>query len=102
VKSAKQRSLSIGKRIAKDLMQMKKEASNCKVVMLGTGDSGKITILKQLSIIHDDGFSPESKENNKKAIWKQVAVNLCRLYHGAHSRQLLENLGCNRMHGIDS
>jgi len=45
-------------RIQDELKRLRKETdSHVKLLLLGTGDAGKSTFLKQLKMIHNDGFS---------------------------------------------
>ncbi|KAI5828615.1 hypothetical protein K523DRAFT_244126 [Schizophyllum commune Tattone D] len=53
---AKARSDDIDKMIEEDGKRLKKE---CKILLLGSGESGKSTIVKQMKIIHQDGFSQD-------------------------------------------
>lgn len=52
----KQRSAAIDRQIAEDERNFKKE---CKILLLGSGESGKSTIVKQMKIIHLHGYSPD-------------------------------------------
>ncbi|KAI3624151.1 GPA2 [Malassezia furfur] len=52
---AKQKSLDIDKRIDEDSRRGKSEY---KILLLGSGESGKSTIVKQMKIIHQNGFTP--------------------------------------------
>ena len=52
----KSRSDSIDRRIDADSRALKKE---CKILLLGSGESGKSTIVKQMKIIHQNGFTNE-------------------------------------------
>lgn len=59
-KEANQRSQEIDKRIAEDAQKFKKE---CKILLLGSGESGKSTIVKQMKIIHQKGFTKDELVN---------------------------------------
>ena len=48
--------------------------SLCKVLLLGTGDSGKSTILKQMRLVHHSPFTPTETECNRQLIF----INLTR------------------------
>jgi len=53
-KSEKERSDEIDKQIEEDAKKFKKE---CKILLLGSGESGKSTIVKQMKIIHQNGYT---------------------------------------------
>ncbi|KAK9475954.1 guanine nucleotide binding protein, alpha subunit [Lipomyces japonicus] len=44
----------------------------CKVLLLGSGESGKSTIVKQMKIIHQNGYSPEELRLYKGTIYKNL------------------------------
>jgi len=43
-----------------------------KILLLGTGQSGKTTIGKQLKILHQNGFTPEEIMNYRELIYKNI------------------------------
>jgi energy-coupling factor transporter ATP-binding protein EcfA2 len=43
-----------------------------KLLILGTSDSGKSTLLKQLQILHGNGFSDEIRRDSKKLILSNI------------------------------
>ncbi|BFZ61509.1 Guanine nucleotide-binding protein alpha-2 subunit [Saitoella coloradoensis] len=53
-KSARQKTTRIDKQLEEDARKLRKE---CKILLLGSGESGKSTIVKQMKIIHQNGFS---------------------------------------------
>lgn len=53
-KQERDRSYAIDKQIEEDRGKFKKE---CKILLLGSGESGKSTIVKQMKIIHQNGYS---------------------------------------------
>jgi ABC-type phosphate/phosphonate transport system ATPase subunit len=46
-----------------------------KVLILGTSDSGKSTLLKQLKIIHGKGFSDEERKESKRLILMNILTS---------------------------
>lgn len=50
----------------------KKYKRECKILLLGSGESGKSTIVKQMKIIHQGGFSDEELTEFKPTIYKNV------------------------------
>ncbi|KAJ7438248.1 G-protein alpha subunit [Mycena galericulata] len=55
-RASKARSDEIDRQLDEDSKRYKKE---CKILLLGSGESGKSTIVKQMKIIHQEGFSGE-------------------------------------------
>ncbi|GAA5875719.1 hypothetical protein JCM8547_007048 [Rhodosporidiobolus lusitaniae] len=60
------RSKALDKQIRGDSQRMAKEI---KMLLLGPGSSGKSTILKQMKVIHLDGFTAGEKEAYRQQIW---------------------------------
>ncbi|KAG8754477.1 Guanine nucleotide-binding protein alpha-2 subunit [Serendipita sp. 396] len=50
----RERSANIDRAIEEDAKRLKRE---CKILLLGSGESGKSTIVKQMKIIHQNGYS---------------------------------------------
>lgn len=55
-KAARDRSVMIDKQLEEENRKFKKE---CKILLLGAGESGKSTIVKQMKIIHQNGYTNE-------------------------------------------
>ena len=86
-KQAAHRSAQIDRQIEQDGKKLKKE---CKILLLGTfarslprfsgilpgdlgsSESGKSTIVKQMRIIHQDGFSYDTKVTYREAIYSNL------------------------------
>lgn len=47
-----------------------------KLLLLGAGESGKSTILKQMKLIHDGGFTPEEREPYKEIIYNNAVQSI--------------------------
>ncbi|XP_067252314.1 guanine nucleotide-binding protein subunit alpha-14-like isoform X2 [Chanodichthys erythropterus] len=58
------------KRILAD--QKKRERREIKVLLLGTGESGKTTFIKQMRIIHGKGFSEEDRRGYTKMVFQNI------------------------------
>ncbi|KAL2913287.1 guanine nucleotide-binding protein subunit alpha [Polyrhizophydium stewartii] len=59
---------------------LKKEKANLKnevkMLLLGAGESGKSTILKQMTLIHGSGYSQQEKEAFKEIIFSNTAQSM--------------------------
>jgi len=63
--------------IERTLRKQKREARReLKLLLLGTGESGKSTFIKQMKIIHGNGFGPEEKRNGMKYIYQNILTSI--------------------------
>jgi predicted AAA+ superfamily ATPase len=67
-KNSKARSKEIEKYLEYERKEFEKYKAEPKVLILGSSDSGKSTLLKQLKILHGDGFSEQEKELSRRGI----------------------------------
>ncbi|KAJ6596622.1 heterotrimeric G protein alpha subunit C [Mycena sp. CBHHK59/15] len=91
----KARSDAIDRQIDEDSKRYKKE---CKILLLGLGGSGKSTIVKQMKIIHQAGFSPAERAEYRTTIYQNVldsARMLARVMHCVG----VQALGCDAQGG---
>jgi len=73
------------KRIERELAKGKKAlAREVKLLLLGTGSSGKSTIAKQMHIIYLNGFGDSEREEYKKLIAVNLLENMQHLIKAAH------------------
>jgi len=63
------RSYAIDKMLEQDSKQFRKE---CKILLLGSGESGKSTVVKQMKIIHQNGYSKDELLLFKVTVYKNV------------------------------
>ncbi|XP_061539069.1 guanine nucleotide-binding protein subunit alpha-11-like [Phycodurus eques] len=68
-----QRSITVDKEIKRQLkVQKRKEQRQVKILLLGTGESGKTTFIRQMRIIHGRGFSEEDRKEFTKCIFQNI------------------------------
>ncbi|XP_072015798.1 guanine nucleotide-binding protein G(o) subunit alpha-like [Amphiura filiformis] len=69
--------------IDRELMQMAKEDQHIvKILLLGAGESGKSTLVKQMKIIHSDGFTAEELHKFKPAILNNLLSSMKYVLNG--------------------
>ncbi|AAW45486.1 hypothetical protein CNBH0490 [Cryptococcus deneoformans B-3501A] len=68
-KGNKDRSNQIDRQLEDDQKKFRKE---CKILLLGSGESGKSTIVKQMKIIHQNGYSKDELLSFRGVIYKNV------------------------------
>ncbi|XP_039622786.1 guanine nucleotide-binding protein subunit alpha-11-like isoform X1 [Polypterus senegalus] len=65
--------IEINRNINRMLKEQKKQESHgIKILLLGTGESGKTTFIKQMRIIHGDGYSSEQCQAFKRLIYQNI------------------------------
>ena len=78
--------------IERQLRKQKREARReLKLLLLGTGESGKSTFIKQMRIIHGDGYSDEDKKNSIRFIYQNVLTSIQNMIKAMKQVILLSN-----------
>ncbi|KAK3630572.1 Guanine nucleotide-binding protein alpha-2 subunit [Elasticomyces elasticus] len=65
----KKRSQMIDKTLEEDSKKLRRE---CKILLLGSGESGKSTIVKQMKIIHQNGYTQDELKLYRHTIYKNL------------------------------
>ncbi|KAH7884114.1 guanine nucleotide-binding protein alpha-2 subunit [Phlebopus sp. FC_14] len=65
-----------------------KMASQVKVLLLGSGDSGKSTILKQMRLIHRVPFSPEEIESYRRLVFNNLTTGMQYVFEAMEDMEL--------------
>ncbi|KAI9760374.1 MAG: Non-essential glycogen phosphorylase [Chaenotheca gracillima] len=65
----KKRSQMIDRKLEEDSRRLRRE---CKILLLGSGESGKSTIVKQMKIIHQNGYTPDELALYRLTIYKNL------------------------------
>ena len=95
-------SQKISKRIDKDIALELKSArykNTAKLLLLGSGESGKSTILKQMKIIHQNGYTTQEKLNFKFIICLNIYHSLRCLLQA--TSKLEQGLSVDNRHLLD-
>jgi len=67
----------VHQQVEKELkVHAKKQNTQVKVLLLGSGDSGKSTILKQMRVIHNDKFTPQEIESYRQLVFSNIIRGL--------------------------
>lgn len=91
----KARSAAIDRQIAEDERNFKKE---CKILLLGSGESGKSTIVKQMKIIHLNGYTPDELARHRAIVNRNVVESAQALVQAMRKFGLDPVLPANRAH----
>ncbi|KAI7877236.1 guanine nucleotide-binding protein subunit alpha [Lichtheimia hyalospora FSU 10163] len=73
VSDGKARNEEIENQLKRDKLNMQNEV---KLLLLGAGESGKSTILKQMKLIHDGGYSHDEREAFKEIIFSNTVQSM--------------------------
>ncbi|KAM0748484.1 guanine nucleotide binding protein, alpha subunit [Meredithblackwellia eburnea MCA 4105] len=71
--AAKQRNEAIETQLKRDRMMMRNEI---KMLLLGAGESGKSTILKQMKLIHEGSYTDKERESYKEIIYSNTIQSM--------------------------
>ncbi|XP_058251262.1 guanine nucleotide-binding protein G(olf) subunit alpha-like isoform X3 [Hemibagrus wyckioides] len=91
-KEAKKEALKVSKNIDRVLKELKKEYKQThRLLLLGAGESGKSTIVKQMRILHVNGFNAEEKRQKIQDIRKNVKDAIVEFFD--HAKKLWDDEG---------
>ncbi|CAH8570585.1 unnamed protein product [Heterobilharzia americana] len=89
IRKAREKARKISREIDKQISRHKKMELNClKLLLLGTGESGKSTLLKQMKIIHINGFSNKEKIDHVPIIKRNIRDAILSILGGMKTLQL--------------
>ncbi|KAJ3030930.1 UNVERIFIED_CONTAM: Guanine nucleotide-binding protein G(i) subunit alpha-2 [Siphonaria sp. JEL0065] len=71
-KAAKQISDQIDADLRRESIAKQKAPKGPKLILLGSGDSGKSTVLKQLKILRGGGFTDDERHEFKLRVWSNI------------------------------
>jgi ATPase subunit of ABC transporter with duplicated ATPase domains len=92
VKKAKKRSNMIDKQLKTESILFKKELNQeRKIIILGTADSGKSTLLRQITLLHGPGFSDE-RDEYRLIIWEITRLNFLKLHDAIKENNLVKQV----------
>ncbi|EDQ89271.1 uncharacterized protein MONBRDRAFT_25538 [Monosiga brevicollis MX1] len=72
----RRRSLAIDRQLRKERMSKQREY---KILLLGTGESGKSTIIKQMRIIYGQGFNESDRLAYKPLVYRNIITSMKRM-----------------------
>uniref|UniRef100_A0A667WT57 Guanine nucleotide binding protein (G protein), alpha activating activity polypeptide O, b n=1 Tax=Myripristis murdjan TaxID=586833 RepID=A0A667WT57_9TELE len=81
-RAALDRSKAIEKNLKEDGITAAKDV---KLLLLGGGESGKSTIVKQMKIIHEDGFSGDDVKQYKPVVYSNTIQSLAAILRAMDS-----------------
>ncbi|KAJ1981650.1 guanine nucleotide-binding protein subunit alpha [Dimargaris cristalligena] len=91
----KRKNEEIENQLKRDKMTMRNEV---KMLLLGAGESGKSTILKQMKLIHDGGYSREERESFKEIIFSNIIQSMRVIIEAMENMQIPLASPENRKH----
>ncbi|KAJ1736768.1 guanine nucleotide-binding protein subunit alpha [Coemansia sp. BCRC 34490] len=85
----------IDSQLRKERMNLRNEV---KMLLLGAGESGKSTIIKQMKLIHDGGYSQEERESFKEVIFSNTIQSMRVLLEAMEALHITLQHGENQTH----
>lgn len=83
--AGKARNDEIENQLKRDKMAQRNEI---KMLLLGAGESGKSTILKQMKLIHEGGYSRDERESFKEIIYSNTVQSMRVILEAMESLEL--------------
>ncbi|KAF8952182.1 guanine nucleotide-binding protein subunit alpha [Entomortierella lignicola] len=96
-KEGRSRNEAIESQLRRDRVQMRNEV---KMLLLGAGESGKSTILKQMKLIHDGGYTKDEREAYKEIIFSNTVQSMKVILEAMEKMELPLYHDANRNYGI--
>lgn len=58
------------------MMEKQREKNEVKLLLLGAGESGKSTVLKQMKVLHQNGFTHQERQQYAQVIWADAIQSM--------------------------
>ncbi|KAJ1957485.1 guanine nucleotide-binding protein subunit alpha [Dispira parvispora] len=91
----KRKNEEIENQLKRDRMTMRNEV---KILLLGAGESGKSTILKQMKLINDGGYSTEERESFKEIIFSNIVQSMRVILEAMENMRIDLSNSANQQH----
>ncbi|XP_029921456.1 guanine nucleotide-binding protein G(q) subunit alpha-like [Myripristis murdjan] len=89
----------INDEIERQLRRDKKDSRReFKLLLLGTGESGKSTFIKQMRIIHGSGYSEEDKKGFTRLVYQNIVTAMQAMIHAMSTLQIPYKYEHNKAH----
>ena len=73
------------KKCVQESIKLQESTRLFKILILGTGETGKSTIVKQMKIIHQNGYTSEERQNFRSIVFHNVIESMANILRGMHS-----------------
>ncbi|XP_075062565.1 guanine nucleotide-binding protein subunit alpha-11 [Mixophyes fleayi] len=93
VKESKRINAEIEKQLKRDKKDSRREL---KLLLLGTGESGKSTFIKQMRIIHGSGYSEEDKKGFTKLVYQNIFTAMQSMIRAMETLKILYKFEQNK------
>ncbi|KAK3727444.1 hypothetical protein EGW08_020791 [Elysia chlorotica] len=91
----------INQEIERQLKRDKRDARReLKLLLLGTGESGKSTFIKQMKIIHGAGYSDDDKRNHIKIVYQNIFMAMHSMIRAMDTLNIQYSNPANRENGV--
>uniref|UniRef100_A0A8C8RSB9 Guanine nucleotide-binding protein subunit alpha n=1 Tax=Pelusios castaneus TaxID=367368 RepID=A0A8C8RSB9_9SAUR len=97
VKESKRINAEIEKQLRRDKRDARREL---KLLLLGTGESGKSTFIKQMRIIHGSGYSEEDKRGFTKLVYQNIFTAMQSMIRAMETLKILYKCEQNKTNAL--
>ncbi|XP_006869021.1 PREDICTED: guanine nucleotide-binding protein subunit alpha-11 [Chrysochloris asiatica] len=97
VKESKRINAEIEKQLRRDKRDARREL---KLLLLGTGESGKSTFIKQMRIIHGSGYSEEDKRGFTKLVYQNIFTAMQAMIRAMETLKILYKCDQNKANAL--
>ncbi|XP_039371223.1 guanine nucleotide-binding protein subunit alpha-11 isoform X2 [Mauremys reevesii] len=97
VKESKRINAEIEKQLRRDKRDARREL---KLLLLGTGESGKSTFIKQMRIIHGSGYSEEDKRGFTKLVYQNIFTAMQSMIRAMETLKILYKYEQNKTNAL--
>ncbi|XP_078252349.1 LOW QUALITY PROTEIN: guanine nucleotide-binding protein G(q) subunit alpha-like [Rhinoraja longicauda] len=96
-KEAKRINAEIERQLRRDKRDARREL---KLLLLGTGESGKSTFIKQMRIIHGTGYSDEDKRGFTKLVYQEIFTAMQAMIRAMETLKIPYKYDHNKAHAL--